>query len=157
MIFLSKDLKIIEKKNFHLRRNGSFSVPLMGQVAAVVQLICRGMGHENIKTAVEKDLEPQLADAAAHFLFRILKASRTVAHRTAQTEDADPLVYVDRVVNAGTAFRRGPQIFFIMISMDIEDRDGGHGREEGKVVWMKIPAGDDKIDPLHFLPVVMIP
>jgi hypothetical protein len=28
MIFLSKDLKIIEKKNFHLRRNGSFSVPL---------------------------------------------------------------------------------------------------------------------------------
>jgi len=29
MIFLSKDLKIIEKKNFHLRRNGSFSVPLV--------------------------------------------------------------------------------------------------------------------------------
>ena len=29
MIFLSKDLKIIEKKNFHLRRNGSFSVPFI--------------------------------------------------------------------------------------------------------------------------------
>ena len=88
------------------------------------------MRYEDVKAAVDQNLKPQLAYTAAHLLLCILETAGTVTHGTAETENADSLVDINGIVNADTALRRGPQIPFVVISMNVQNRDGGHSREE---------------------------
>ena len=100
---------------------------LMRQIPSVVQLISGRMRHQDIKPTLPEKLKPQFPHPLLHLLLRILMGPRLVTHRTAQTQNPHPLMDINLIFYTGAALRRYLLIFFVMISMDIEHRDGGEG------------------------------
>src|SRR5699024_4916059 len=95
---------------------------LVRQIPAVIQLIGRGMCHQNIKSAMAQKLEPESADPPSHLTFCILVISGPVPHRSAQSKDTHPLIDIDLIFNADTSAGRMLIIFVIMIAMHIQHR-----------------------------------
>ena len=77
--------------------------PLMGQISPVVQLIGGGMGNQDVESPPPQKLEPQPRDPTAHSPLRVLIGPFFIAHGSAQSQDPDPLVYINTVVDADTA------------------------------------------------------
>ena len=73
---------------------------LVWQIHPVIQLISRGMCHQDIKSPVPEQLKPQLPDTVLHLPFRILEFPGAITHRTAKPQDPYTLVYIDLIVNA---------------------------------------------------------
>ena len=123
---------------------------LMGKVSSVVDAVRRGVGDKNIESPVPEKFRPQSSDTAPHFPFCILPASGFVSHGAAQSQDPHAFMYIDLIVNADAALRGDPFVFIVMVSMDIKHRYSCKRSKERKIVGIQIPAGNDKIDPLHF-------
>ena len=68
---------------------------LVRQVPSVIELVCRGMGHQDINSFLPEQLEPQFLHALAHLLFCILVGAGFVAHGPPQPQNADSFIHKD--------------------------------------------------------------
>jgi hypothetical protein len=71
--------------------------------------------------------------------------SRLVAVGAAEPENAKPLIAEDLVLDADAAFRGRIYITVIMVSVNIQHRNLGKGREKGKVLRGQVAAGEDEV------------
>ena len=95
---------------------------LMGQIAAVIELVGGSVGDQYIESAPPEQLKSQPGDPLPHFFFRILMSSVAVAHGPSQTKDTDAFIDKDLVIDAGTALRRYLLVFVIVVAVYIENR-----------------------------------
>ena len=77
------------------------------------------MGHQNVKPALLKNLEPKPCRPLLHLPFCVLVSASAVTHGTAQAKDPYAFVYIDFIFNADTPVWRGFVVFPIMVAMDI--------------------------------------
>ena len=130
---------------------------LMRKIPPVVQLISRGMRHQNIKAPPPKQLKPQPGHPLFHFTFRILVRPGLVPHGAAEPQNPHSFVYKYFILYAGTALRRYLLVLPVMVSVYIKHRPRIKGHQKGKVARVQIAAGDNQINSLQHAPVKIIP
>ena len=91
------------------------------------------------------DLSPQLADASAHLFFRILVRLAVVSCAAAKTEDAQPVVDDELILNAVTTFGREFFIRGIVVPVNIHQRYACHRHKKGEVFCIQVAGGKDEI------------
>ena len=113
------------------------------QIFHIVKMIGRGMGHQDIKASVAKNLPPQTPDSPSHLLFgKLMVSFRMIAHRSAKAEYPDSLIDKDIVIHTDTPIHR-VLLIVVMIPMDVEHGGMGHRNQEGEIGSVEIPAGQD--------------
>ena len=95
---------------------------LMREITTVIELIGRGVSEKNVKAPAPLEFPPEFSHPRGHFPVRILIFSRTIAHRTAKSEDSNSVVYINIIIYADTAFRRNRVVDGIMVSVDVQNR-----------------------------------
>ena len=78
------------------------------------------MGQNDVHSLKLAQLPPQLADPAAHLLFRVLMGAAVIERAAAQSHDPQSL-HADQIpVDTVTALRRDLLIAAVVIAVDIE-------------------------------------
>jgi hypothetical protein len=122
----------------------------MGKVLPVSYFPGGRVGDQNIKAFFPPDAWQQFQNPPVHLILGILVCPRFVTHGTAEPHKTNSLIFKNFPVNTDTAFRRRLLIAVIMIPVDIENRSGKKCGQEGKIMGVKIPTGEDHIDSIQF-------
>jgi hypothetical protein len=129
----------------------------MGQIFLIIEMICRGMSQQNIKSFVTLQRVPQTPDAGIHLPLRILVRTVLIAHGTAKAQNADTLMYIDLILHTNAAIRRRNLIYGIVIPMNIQHGSFKKGGQKGEIERAEIAAGEDKINLRELLLTEIIP
>ena len=129
----------------------------MGQRIHVVKSFRRGMGQQNIDTAMTEQGESESAETSHHFFFGKLVFAEIVVHGTPKPHNPDTLMNIDTIIDAYTPFRRPFIITGVVVAVNIEQGKVCHCDQEGQVFCTQIPRRENKVHAFQPFLVVIIP
>ena len=106
----------------------------VGIVIGVTDTLGRRVGHDDIHTAGLAELQPKLADPAAHILLRILVRAGVIPNAAAQTQDPHAVIGDHLAVNTVATLGIALGIVGIMVAVDKQYRASCHGHQKGQIV-----------------------
>ena len=105
-----------------IHQSAEYLKPSVGQILPVIKLIGRRVSQQYVKSSAIFEPPPEFPYPPAHLRLGVLMAAGLVAHGAPQAQNADPLMHIDLILDAGTAVGRNLLISLVMVSMHIQNR-----------------------------------
>ena len=139
-----------------------FAEHLEAGMAEIIRIIVKSRHRcvcdQNIKASGAPELALQSADTPLHVLFLILEIAVAVAHGAAESGNAQPaFVYIDIILNADAALRRLDRILFVVIAVDVEQRQIGNCLNEREILCLQVTGRDNQVNVLECARFIIIP